>query len=123
MSEIDRRDFLYRSVGTALSTATVGAGTFLAGCQPAAIDKNQAPTTRVGLAAVVHPTYIQVMAGPVLFGPEFGLEITQEDFVFFDSHSTTVLAALSGHVDIIGASTLAHMTFISKGQPFKIFCS
>lgn len=122
MTEIDRRDFLHQSVAAALlPAAAAGAGSFLAGCQSAATDKSQALTTRVGLSAGVHPTYIQVMAGPVLFGPNFGLEISREDFVFFDSHSTTVLAALSGQVSIVGASTLAHMAFISKGQPFKIF--
>jgi ABC-type nitrate/sulfonate/bicarbonate transport system substrate-binding protein len=122
MSRIDRRNFLYQSArGALLPMAGLGTSSFFQGCQSVTTDISQAARTRVGLSAVVHPTYIQVMAGPVLFGPDFGLNITQDDYVFFDSHSTTVLAALSGQVNIVGASTLAHMAFISKGQPFKIF--
>jgi len=122
MSKIDRRDFFYKSFSTALLPGMVAGGVgLLAGCQSAVTNKGQASTTRIGLSAGVHPTYIQVIAGPVLFGPNFGLEITTDDFIFFNSHSTAVLAALSGQVSIVAASTLAHMAFISKGQPFKIF--
>ena len=113
---MNRRDFLRRSAAGSLAPL---AGSVLVGCGSGTQETGRALT--VGLSALVHPTYIPVMAGPVLFGADFGLEVEEEDFIFFDSHSTTVLAALAGQVDIIGASTMAHLAIIAQGQPFKIF--
>lgn len=75
----------------------------------------------IGMSSSVQPSYILAMDGPLTYGSEFGLPVTADDFVSFDSHATVVQAALSGQVDIVGASTMAHLAIISEGQEFRIF--
>ena len=74
----------------------------------------------IGMSSSVQPSYILAMDGPLTYGEEFGLPVTADDFVSFDSHATVVQAALSGQVDIVGASTMAHLSIISQGQDFVI---
>ena len=123
MSGINRRDLL-RQWGRAvlLPAGALAAAPFLAGCRDRSGDTGRAGLyARVGLSAAIHPTYIPIIAGPLLFGSNFGLNMTKDDYTAFDSHSTVVLAALSGQVDMVGASTMAHLAIIAQGQPFKIF--
>ncbi len=123
MSGINRRDLL-RQWGRAvlLPAGALAAAPFLAGCRDSIRDTGRVGLyARVGLSAAIHPTYIPIIAGPLLFGSNFGLNMTKDDYTAFDSHSTVVLAALSGQVDMVGASTMAHLAIIAQGQPFKIF--
>lgn len=86
-------------------------------------DSEGVTTPIIGLSSSVQPSYILAMDGPLSYGSQFGMDVTPDDFVSFDSHATVVQAALSGQVEVVGASTLAHLSAISQGQPFRIFAA
>ena len=78
--------------------------------------------TRVSLTATTKPSYVQTVYGPVHYGPEFGLNMTKEDFVVFQSHATATQSVLSGQTSILGGSFISHLLLREAGQDFKVFC-
>jgi NitT/TauT family transport system substrate-binding protein len=57
----------------------------------------------------------------LLYGKDFGLDMSKDDILVFQSHATAVQAALSGKVNAVGASTMGNLSVIAAGSPFKIF--
>lgn len=78
--------------------------------------------TRVSLTATTKPSYVATVYGPVHYGPEFGLNMTRDDFVVFQSHATATQSVLSGQTSILGGSFISHLLLREAGQDFKVFC-
>ena len=76
---------------------------------------------RVALTSPVQPSYVNILAGPITYGPDFGLKASKSDFTTFESHQTASQAALAGKADIIGGSTVSNLALISRGAPYRIF--
>jgi len=124
MSSMDRRRFLQVAGVSALA---LGAAGTLAACgssdsdgQKSGGDDKVGPL-KLASSSSPQPTYLTQVAGPVIYGEEFGLKMTMDDIVIFQSHATAVQATLSGQVQAVGASTMAHLTVAAQGSPFKIF--
>lgn len=128
MRQIDRRKFL-SVAGLSIPTAAL-----LAGCGSDNVgDGSTAPAgsgatgggavgpLKIALSSSTQPTYITDIAGPLLYGKDFGLNVSRDDIVTFQSHATAVQAVLSGQLQVVGASTMANLAVIAQGSPFKIF--
>jgi ABC-type nitrate/sulfonate/bicarbonate transport system substrate-binding protein len=132
MADVSRREFLQRSgVGAGGLLTLGGLSALLAACGD---DEESAsgngggggaakvnPKPKIGLSSTPQPSYLPVIAGPVLAGSKFGLKLAKGDFTILDSSTTLTQSTLSGQVDIAGQSTIAHLLLIDRGQPFKIF--
>lgn len=81
------------------------------------------PVPRVALTSPTQPSYVETIYGPIHYGPEFGLNMTADDFTIFDSHATATQSALAGQADIVGGSFVSHMLVREAGEDFKVFCS
>jgi ABC-type nitrate/sulfonate/bicarbonate transport system substrate-binding protein len=132
MGALNRRDFLKRGGAGAGSVLALGSvSTLLAAC--GGDDEEGSASTgggpgkvtnpKIGLSSNPQASYPVVLAGPILYGAEFGIKgMTRDDITIFDSSTTLTQSALSGQVDVAGQSTTGHLLLIDKGQPFKIFC-
>jgi ABC-type nitrate/sulfonate/bicarbonate transport system substrate-binding protein len=135
MREFDRRQFLSLA---GLGALTIPSAALLSGCggsDPAptgAAGGASAASSGAGVGAPVGkiklalssstlPTYITQLAGPLLYGKDFGLSVAKDDIVTFQSHATAVQAVLSGQLQAVGASTMANLSVIAQGSPFKLF--
>jgi len=78
---------------------------------------------RVALTSPTQPSYVETIYGPIKYGPEFGLNMTADDFTIFDSHATATQSALAGQADIVGGSLVSHLLVREAGEDFKVFCS
>ena len=94
------------------------AGTSPTAAAPA--DGVEAP--QVAFTSPVQASYVNTRYGPVTYGPDFGLNISEDDFTTFDSHSTATQTALSGRADIVGGSFISHILVRQAGQDFEVFC-
>ena len=83
-------------------------------------DEMEAPT--VALTSPTQPSYVHTVYGPLTHGADFGLPMTMDNFLIFDSHSTATQAALAGEADIVGGSLVSHLLLRQAGQDFQIFC-
>jgi NitT/TauT family transport system substrate-binding protein len=135
MTGMDRRHFLRMAGVSALAVPLAGvlgacsssskssggpSGTPAAGGSTSG-GGGQVGKLKLALSSSTLPTYLPQIAGPLLYGKDFGLNMTSDDIVVFQSHATAVQAALSGQVNAVGASTMANLSVIAQGSPFKIF--
>jgi ABC-type nitrate/sulfonate/bicarbonate transport system substrate-binding protein len=134
MAEVSRRQFLHRSgVGAGGLLTLGGLSALLAACgddeQSASNSAGGGGTAKVdskpkiGLSSTPQPSYLPVIAGPVMAGAKYGLSIAKSDVTILDSSTTLTQSTLSGQVAIAGQSTIAHLLLIDRGQPFKIFAT
>jgi ABC-type nitrate/sulfonate/bicarbonate transport system substrate-binding protein len=134
MAEVSRREFLHRTgVGAGGLLTLGGLSALLAACGDdestgggtkggdGAAKVN--PKPKIGLSSTPQPSYLPVIAGPVMVGSKFGLSIAKSDVTILDSSTTLTQSTLSGQVAIAGQSTIAHLLLIDRGQPFKIFAT
>jgi hypothetical protein len=135
MADVSRREFLERSgIGAGGLLTLGGLSSLLAACGD---DKQSTgksggggdgaakviPKPKIGLSSSPQPSYLPVIAGPVMAGSKFGLSLTKKDITILDSSTTLTQSTLSGQVQIAGQSTIAHLLLIDRGQPFKIFAT
>jgi NitT/TauT family transport system substrate-binding protein len=135
MAEVSRREFLHRSgIGAGGLLTLGGLSALLAACGD---DEEEAAsgsggkgggakviaTPKIGLSSSPQPSYLPVIAGPVLAGAKYGLKMSKDDVTTFDSSTTLTQSTLSGQVQIAGQSTIAQLLLIDRGQPFKIFAT
>ena len=130
MRPIDRRKFL--SVA-GLGALTIPTAALLAGCGSddtaggstaagsGAPEGGTVGPLKIALSSSTQPTYITDIAGPLLYGKDFGLNMSKDDIVTFQSHATAVQAVLSGQLQVVGASTMANLAVMAQGSPFKMF--
>ncbi|HWK27287.1 MAG TPA: ABC transporter substrate-binding protein [Solirubrobacter sp.] len=136
MAEVSRREFLHRSgIGAGGLISLGGLSALLAACgdddstsSANAGGKDSSggkvnPKPKIGLSSTPQPSYLPVIAGPVMAGGKYGLSIAKKDVTVLDSSTTLTQSTLSGQVDIAGQSTIAHLLLIDRGQPFKIFAT
>ena len=133
MAEVSRREFLHRSgIGAGGLITLGGLSALLAACgdddEEAASNSGGGaakvnPKPKIGLSSSPQPSYLPVIAGPVMAGSKYGLKMTKEDVTTFDSSTTLTQSTLSGQVQIAGQSTVAQLLLIDRGQPFKIFAT
>ncbi|MBE2319490.1 ABC transporter substrate-binding protein [Solirubrobacter sp. CPCC 204708] len=132
MAEVSRREFLHRSgIGAGGLLTLSGLSALLAACggeeETASNSGNGAakvnPKPKIGLSSSPQASYLPVIAGPIMAGSKFGLNITKSDITTFDSSTTLTQSTLSGQVQIAGQSTVAQLLLIDRGQPFKIFAT
>ena len=134
MTEVSRREFLRRSGVGAGGVLTVSSlSMLLAAC--GGDDEEESggggasggnavnPKPKIGLSSSPQASYLPVIAGPIMAGSQFGLEMTRDDFTIYDSSTTLTQSTLSGQSDIAGQSTIAQLLLIDRGQPFKIFAT
>ena len=109
-----------RVVGDARSLAAlfIILGILAAGCNERAEDS----VLKVAVTAPTQPSFVETIYGPVKYGAEFGLDITEDDFRIFDSHATATQTVLAGQADIVGGSFISHLLIRERGLDFKIFC-
>lgn len=77
---------------------------------------------RVALTSSTQPSYVHTVYGPITYGEAYGLAMTIDDFIIFDSHATATQSVLAGEADIVGGSLVSHLLLRQAGQDFKIFC-
>jgi NitT/TauT family transport system substrate-binding protein len=136
MSEIGRRQFL-RAAG--ITAAAIPFGGLLASCgssSKSSSPSSSTPLATAGSAAASGGTvgkikaangssildaYVNVIAGPVLYGKEFGLDFTTDDNVQFQSGSAAIQTVLGGKLQIVSTGAVTCMSAIAQGSPFKIF--
>lgn len=85
-------------------------------------DMEMVESPTVALTAPTQPSYVQTVAGPIDFGADFGLAMTEDDFVTFDSHATATQSVLAGEADFVGGSLTSHLLLAQAGQDFRVFC-
>lgn len=77
---------------------------------------------QIAFTSPAQPSYVNTRVGPLVYGPEFGLEFTEDDFTVFESHSTATQTTLSGRADIVGGSFVSHALVREAGEDFQVFC-
>jgi len=77
---------------------------------------------RVSLATGTKPSFVHTVYGPIHYGPEFGLNLTQDNFIIFESHATATQSVLAGQSAIVGGSFISHLILRETGLDFKVFC-
>jgi ABC-type nitrate/sulfonate/bicarbonate transport system substrate-binding protein len=77
---------------------------------------------RIAYTAGTFPSIVNGKVGPLDYGNQFGLNITEGDLLTFDSHATATQAVLSGNADVLAGSFSATLLLIQQGQEFKYFC-
>lgn len=92
---------------------TAGDGSAVAGVDP----------PKVAFTTSYFPaTYLNTRYGPIEYGPEYGMDYTEDDYTVFDSHATAMQAMLSGSADIIGGSFVSDALLREQGQDIQVFC-
>ena len=131
---VSRRKFL-RFGGAVLGvTAVGGAGGLLDACSKKTPTTGGSPSAgasspakklkvRIAYTASAFPSIVNNRAGPLQYGPQFGLDITDNDLQQFNDSSTATQAVLSGQADVVSGSFLSALLLIQQGQPFKCLCS
>jgi len=79
-------------------------------------------TVDVVRTSALDPGDINDYVGPLVFGPDFDLSVTEDNFQTFNTHSTATQVVLSGKADVIVGSTIATLQAIDKGLDLQIFC-
>lgn len=143
MSEIGRRQFL-RAAG--VTAAAIPFASLLASCSsdsksaspasggpasgpgksPASGPASAAASGAVGKIKAANGSsildaYVNVIAGPVLYGKDFGLDFSKDDNVQFQSGSAAIQTVLGGKLQIVSTGAVTCMSAIAQGSPFKIF--
>lgn len=131
MRDLDRRQFLRLTAAAAAVPA--GAGVLAAcGGENAGSENNaggsgsgggRMTTPKLAVSSTTQPAYLVQIAGPLLYGADFGLDYSRDDIVVFQSHATAVQAVLSGKVQAVGASTEGILASIAQGAPLRMFQS
>src|SRR5690606_11701350 len=67
-------------------------------------------------------TYLNTRFGPIEYGPELGMDYSEDDYTIFDGHATAMQALLSGSADIIGGSFISNVLLREQGQDLQLFC-
>lgn len=65
---------------------------------------------------------INDVVGPLEFGPDYGLEMSESDIEDFQSPSTALQVVLSGQSNIVTGSAISILQGIESGLPVKLFC-
>ena len=108
-----------RSGRMALTIVSLAAVLVAVGCGGADTSSER---LRISLTAPIKPSDVQTIFGPVHYGPEFGLDITPDDFLTFESHATATQSVLAGETAIVGGSFVSNLLLREIGQDFKSFC-
>jgi ABC-type nitrate/sulfonate/bicarbonate transport system substrate-binding protein len=78
-------------------------------------------TVRIAYTAGTFPSIVNGKVGPLEFGPEFGLDITEDDLLTFDSHATATQAVLADEADVVAGSFTSTLLLNEQGQEFRVF--
>lgn len=127
----NRREFCagsLRAIGG--FTLLGGAGTLLSACGgddeatgESSGGDGEIGSPRFAMSTGIIPIFVQQSAGPLLYGKEFGLNITPDHLIAFESHSVATQTVLSGDAEIISGSTSGMLAAVSQGIPCKFFCA
>ena len=79
-------------------------------------------TITVANTSPVLPTYVATKFGVLTYGDEFNLDMTEDDFLTFDSHSVATQSVLSGEADVVAGSFVSDLLLIDQGQEVQAFC-
>jgi ABC-type nitrate/sulfonate/bicarbonate transport system substrate-binding protein len=79
-------------------------------------------TITVANTSPVLPTYVATKYGVLTYGDEFNLDMTEEDFLTFDSHSVAAQSVLSGEADVVAGSFVSTLLLVAQGQKMQAFC-
>jgi ABC-type nitrate/sulfonate/bicarbonate transport system substrate-binding protein len=106
------------AIGFGSSTAAVSETTVPAseGSAPA-----EPMTVRIAYTAGTFPSIVNGKVGPLEFGPQYGLDITEDDILTFDSHATATQAVLAGEADVVAGSFTSTLLLNEQGQDFRVF--
>jgi hypothetical protein len=77
---------------------------------------------RVALSAPTTPINFTRIHGAVSYGAEFGLQMTADDFIIFDSHTLATQSVLAGEAEVAIGSFMSTLLVRQAGQDFKVFC-
>jgi ABC-type nitrate/sulfonate/bicarbonate transport system substrate-binding protein len=105
--------------------AAAAVSTLLAACgedeQPAEGGGGDVGQLSVGITSPTVPVLVTNRAGPIDYGPKFGLKIDPGKVTNFASHNTAVQAMLAGDFPVAGGATGTPFNLIEQGQDVKLF--
>lgn len=79
-------------------------------------------TVRVVATSAADPGDVVSISGPIEYGDDFGIEMTEDDVTRFDSHSTAAQVLLSGRADVLVGAFPSGLQLLQRGQDIKAFC-
>lgn len=116
-----RRGWAAASLAIALSLTTACGGG--GGEESPGAQQDAGPfTIKVANTSPVLPTYVATKYGVLTHGEDFNLNMTEDDFLTFDSHSVATQSVLSGEADVVAGSFVSDLLLISQGQDIQAFC-
>ncbi|MGH9135991.1 MAG: ABC transporter substrate-binding protein [Acidimicrobiales bacterium] len=107
---------------TASSLLAAGGGAAAAGTDTTTPDGAELADVTFAWTAPTQPTFVNRDFGLVEEGPAFGLDVTVDDMIVFDSHAVATQAVLSGEADIVGGSFVSNLLVNQEGEDFRAFC-
>jgi ABC-type nitrate/sulfonate/bicarbonate transport system substrate-binding protein len=87
-----------------------------------AFAQENSKTVKVAMSAAPSPQTVQGVFGPQHYGKDFGLNITKDDYVVFDSGAVAAQAVISGQSNVLFAAFVQAILLNQAGQNFKLFC-
>lgn len=75
----------------------------------------------IGITSPTVPVLVPNRAGPLDYGPQFGLNTTEDKVVNFATHNTAVQAMLAGDFPVAGGASGTPMNLIEQGENVKFF--
>jgi len=93
-----------------------------AGCGGGEEQGQQTLRVRVAHTSTLDPGGLSAQVGPLEFGKEFGLDISQDDIKYFAGHPLAMQVLLSGRADVVGGSFVSDLQLIERGVPLRVFC-
>jgi hypothetical protein len=102
--------------------AAVGGGVTTASTDTTAPAGGESPDVTFAWTAPTPPTGVNRDYGLVDEGPAFGLDVSVDDLITFDSHAVATQAVLSGEADVVGGSFIANLLVNQQGEDFRAFC-
>jgi ABC-type nitrate/sulfonate/bicarbonate transport system substrate-binding protein len=82
----------------------------------------QLTAPNVATANVASAENVPTIYGPLRYGADFNLPMTEDNFTYFESGPLAVQAVLSGQANIGGDSIVTTLLLHEQGQDFKLFC-
>jgi ABC-type nitrate/sulfonate/bicarbonate transport system substrate-binding protein len=102
--------------------AAAGGGVATAATDTTAPAGAEAAQVTFAWTSPTQPTFVNRDFGLVEEGPAFGLDVSVDDMLTFESHAVATQAVLSGDADVVGGSFVSNMLVNQQGEDFKAFC-
>ena len=79
-------------------------------------------TVRMVVTSAADPGDVVSINGPIEFGSEYGVDVSEDDVTRFESHATAAQVLLSGRGDVLVGAFPSGLQLQARGQDIKTFC-